>query len=290
MLKEVLQTYPQPIAYAYGNIYRAGSEPGQLDQIMRCAEVTTRYLAAMAIASFAARTDSTIQPPNAFKDFQGNLSFGHFLSIVQAVSSLSGKHPLMTQFSQSFRAKKSPAKSKLEELIGLRNRIGHDLKGLAEARARQVIANECPLEKLEDLLSGIFPLCSLPLFLVDTQKPIKKVNHITRLLLMGESGEPVPQTIPVSGVFMDGKRLFIGTADGALPLHPMLVWGLERNRAAQSIYLIHQVNQDRLEYRSLAAENQPSELPLPEDLLFLMRGEAVPIETINREHPIFARG
>ena len=38
MLKDVLQTYPQPIAYAYGNIHRASSEPERLDLIMRCAE------------------------------------------------------------------------------------------------------------------------------------------------------------------------------------------------------------------------------------------------------------
>ncbi|MEI6063565.1 MAG: ATP-binding protein [Pseudanabaena sp. ELA748] len=280
MLIDVLQTYPQPIAYAYGNIHRARSEPERLDQIMRCAEVTTRYLAAMAIASFAARTDSSLAIPEAFTKFQGNLSFGHFLSIVQAISGLRSTHPLVPQFSQSFQAKKSTAKGKLEELIELRNRIGHDLKGLSEASVKQIIVTDRPLEKLEELLAGINPLCSLPLFLVDTQKPIKKVNHIQRLLLMGESGEPMPQSIGVSDYFMYDKRLFIGTHDGALALHPMLVWGMERDRAAQSIYLIHKVNPNSLEYRSLAAENQPTEPPLTEDLLRLIQGELVPIESI----------
>jgi uncharacterized protein with HEPN domain len=265
MLIDVLQTYPQPIAYAYGNIHRASSEPERLDQIMRCAEVTTRYLAAMAIASFAARTDSSIAIPEAFTQFRGNLSFGHFLSIVQAISNLKS-HPLMGQFSHSLLSKKSLANGKLEKLIELRNQIGHDLKGLAENKARQIITNDRPLEKLEELLAGIHPLCSLPLFLVDTQKPIKKVNHIQRLLLMGESGEPMPQSIGVSDCFMDDKRLFIGTDEGALALHPMLVWGMERDRAAQSIYLIHKVNPNSLEYRSLAAEKQPTEPPLPQDL------------------------
>lgn len=280
MLKNILLTYPQPIAYAYGNIHRASSEPEQLDQIMRCAEVSTRYLSAMAIASFAARTDSTIAIPEAFTQFQGHLSFGHFLSIVQAISKLKAQHPLMAQFSQAFLNKKSSAKDKLEELIELRNQIGHDLKGLSEAKAKQIIATDRPLKKLEDLLDGVNPLCSLPLFLVDTQKPIKRVNHIQRLLLMGETGEPMPQTIGVSDYFMDDKRLFIGTNDGALALHPMLVWGMERDRAAQSIYLIHRVNSNNLEYRSLAAENQPTESPLPQDLLRLIQGELVPIESI----------
>lgn len=65
MLNHVLNTYPQPIAHAYGNVYRAKSKPEQLDQIFRCAEVTTRYLSALAIASFAAREDDTVPPPKA---------------------------------------------------------------------------------------------------------------------------------------------------------------------------------------------------------------------------------
>lgn len=60
MLNHVLQTYPQPIAYAYGNVHRSRSKPEQLDQILRCAEVIARYLSALAIASFAAREDMTI--------------------------------------------------------------------------------------------------------------------------------------------------------------------------------------------------------------------------------------
>ncbi|MBA3923404.1 MAG: hypothetical protein H0X31_17600, partial [Nostocaceae cyanobacterium] len=80
MLSQVQQTYPQPIAYAYANIHRARSQAEKLDQILRCAEVTTRYLCALAIASFAARQDETVPPPPALADFRGNLAFGHFLS------------------------------------------------------------------------------------------------------------------------------------------------------------------------------------------------------------------
>ncbi|MBE7556745.1 MAG: hypothetical protein HS126_37325 [Anaerolineales bacterium] len=63
MLTNVLQTYPHPIAYAYGRVVRAGSDIERLDQILRCAEVTTRYLATLAIASFAAREDATVPRP-----------------------------------------------------------------------------------------------------------------------------------------------------------------------------------------------------------------------------------
>ncbi|MCJ8282526.1 MAG: hypothetical protein MJK14_22550 [Rivularia sp. ALOHA_DT_140] len=117
MLNEVLQTYPQPIAYAYGNIHRARSNAAKLDQILRCAEVTTRYLCALAIASFAAREDETFLPPEAVSKFKGNLAFGHFLSVVQAISNVNTPHPLQNQFSQCFKNKKSQAKGKLEKLL-----------------------------------------------------------------------------------------------------------------------------------------------------------------------------
>jgi len=283
MLTQVLQTYPQPIAYAYGNVYRTRSKPEQLDQILRCAEVTARYLSALAIASFAAREDQTVPPPSAFTEFRGNLSFGHFLSVVQAVSNLKTRHPLQIPFSQSFLNKKSFAKGKLEILLELRNQVGHDLRGLSEPSVMAILNNENPLGTLEEVLEGILPLCCFPLFLVDAQKLRHKVVYIVQLLLMGEQNEPMPEEIAVSEPFMEDKRLYIGTEYGAVLLYPMLVWGLERDRAAQSIYLIHKVDTDsnELEYKSLGAFSQPTIPPIPGDLLRVLNGEPGPIEEIT---------
>lgn len=281
MLTQVLQTYPQPIAYAYGNVYRTRSQAEKLDQILRCAEVTTRYLCALAIASFAAREDTTVSPPPALTEFRGNLAFGHFLSVVQAISSLGTRHPLQIPFSQCFQNKKSIAKGKLENLLNLRNDVGHDLRGLNETSATTILNSQDPLTTLEELLQGILSLCELPLFLVDTQKPIRRVMHMVRLLLMGEQSEPMPEEIAVCECFSDDKRLYIGTAEGALLVYPMLVWGLERDRAAQSIYLIDKVATEKLTYKSLAAVSPPTEPPIPDDLLRVLEGEPVPIETIT---------
>lgn len=282
MMTKVLQTYPQPIAYAYGNVYRAQtrSQPEHLDQILRCAEVTARYLSAMAIASFAARDDQTVSPPPAFAEFRGNLSFGHFLSAVQAVSKLTIRHPLHPHFSQSFLGKKSPAKDKLEKFLELRNKVGHDLKGLSETSAMLILNTENPRETLEEILEGIQPLCLLPLFLVDTQRPIRRVIHAVRLILMGEQSEPMPKQVAVSEAFMEDKRLYVGCEQGALPLHPMLVWDLERDRAAQGIYVIHKIVPEQLTYKSLTAFSQPTAPPIPTDMLQLLEGHLRPIERI----------
>jgi Putative ATP-dependent DNA helicase recG C-terminal len=281
MLSQVQQTYPQPIAYAYANIHRARSQAEKLDQILRCAEVTSRYLCALAIASFAAREDTTFSPPEALSKFQGNLAFGHFLSVVQAISNLKTRHPLQIQFSQCFQNKKSTAKGKLEILLEIRNQVGHDLSGLKETSATTIINNQNPLQILEETLQGILPLCELPLFLVDTQKPIRRVMHVVRLLLMGEQSEPMPEEVAISEAFLEDKKLYVGTADGALILYPILVWGLERDRAAQSIYLIDKINTKDLEYKSLATISQPTEMPIPDDFMRVLQGESVPIETIT---------
>ena len=283
VLTKVLQTYPQPIAYAYGCILRSSSksEPEQLDRILRCAEVTARYLTAMAIATFAARCDdANTAPPEALTKFNGNLSFGHFVSVIQAVAKLTIGHPLESQFAASF-SKKSSAKGKLEILLELRNQIGHDLKGSNENTATQIFNTKQPRQTLEELLEGLEPLCVLPLFLVDTQQPIHKVIHIWRLMLMGESQDPMPEKVSVSEAFMDEKRLYVGTNDGVLPLHPTLVWDLEENRSARGIYLIHHISEKGLAYRAQIAENQPTTPPIPDDMLSLTQGKIVELDTIK---------
>ncbi|BAY42153.1 hypothetical protein NIES2111_65490 (plasmid) [Nostoc sp. NIES-2111] len=281
MLTQVQQTYPQPIAYAYTNIYRTRSQAEKLDQILRCAEVTTRYLCALAIASFAAREDATVSPPPALTEFRGNLAFGHFLSVVQAISSLNTCHPLQPLFSQCFLNKKSIAKGKLENLLTLRNDVGHDLRGLNETRAITILNTQNPLTTLEEVLQGVISLCELPLFLVDTQKPIRRVMHVVRLLLMGEQSEPMPEEIAICEWFSDDKKLYVGTNEGALLLYPMLVWGLECDRAAQGIYLIDKIATEILTYKSLAAFSPPTMSPIPDDLLRVLAGESVPIEAIK---------
>lgn len=278
MLHHILNTYPQPIAYAYGNVYRAKSNPEKLDQIFRCAEVTARYLSALAIASFAARKDISTQPPDGFAQFDGNLSFGNFLTLVQSVAKLAIHHPLQRAFSQSLIAKNSPAKGKLERLLELRNQFGHSLRGLSEAEAVSCLDREHPLHLLEEMLQGIESLASHPLFVVDTQKLVRKEPHILRLMLMGQQSDPVPEQIPVTESFIEEKRLYLGTRDGALMLHPMLVWDLEENRATLGIYLLHRIHEDLLDYESLAVFSAPANLPDPNEIKDLLQGMVVPKE------------
>ncbi len=91
----------------------------------------------------------------------------------------------------------------------------------------------------------------------------------------------MPEEIAVSNSFPEDKILYVGTQQGTLQLYPMLVWGLECDRAAQSIYLVDKVATEKLAYKSLAAFNQPTEPPIPDDLIQVLDGETIPIETIT---------
>ncbi|MBE7556746.1 MAG: hypothetical protein HS126_37330 [Anaerolineales bacterium] len=51
--------------------------------------------------------------------------------------------------------------------MNIRNELGHDLSGLSKARASQIFQQRRPQELLEEILTGIEPLASLPLFLVE---------------------------------------------------------------------------------------------------------------------------
>ena len=94
--------YPQPIALACGRICRARHTSEQLEAILKCAETVSRYVAAVALCSFAARTDAAIAPPPTFSDFKGNLSFGHFLSLLQGIAKVGGEHPIAPVLQASF--------------------------------------------------------------------------------------------------------------------------------------------------------------------------------------------
>jgi predicted HTH transcriptional regulator len=280
MLAHVLQEYPQPVALAYGRLLRAQSDIEHVDRCLRCAEVITRYLAALGLASFAARDDLSFAPPAPFAELTGNLAFGHFLKVVQAVAKLNIVHPLLAEFSQAIRAKKSLVGTNLEKLLQTRNELGHDLNGINNLVATRMRREVMPQEMLEAILVDSAPLLTLPLLLIENQPPRRKVPQALRLLLMGEQGEPVPEQISLSEPFNEEGRLYVGTHTGALMLYPMLLWEMEKKRAAKGIYFIHRIK-DSIEFTSLSPDAQPNNPPSASEINKITSGGPVPLEPVR---------
>src|SRR4051812_46141514 len=67
VFEQGMLVYPQPLALACGRVLRARSPQEKLDAILKCAEMLARYLAAVAVSSFAARADEAVCPPGVFE-------------------------------------------------------------------------------------------------------------------------------------------------------------------------------------------------------------------------------
>src|SRR6266849_5210988 len=211
--------YPQPIALSCGRICRARYSQEQLDAILKCAETVTRYLAAVAISSFSAREDANIAVPKGLSNFAGNLSFGHFLSVVQGIVGINASHPLKDALTAAFKSKEGgsgPADTNLIALLNLRNQLGHDLMSISEAKATSIFKEQAPDENLKVALGALDSIFRLPLFVVEEQHLEGRKIIARRLLLMGESQDPLPEEIEINAGFERSRSPYIGLPDGVL--------------------------------------------------------------------------
>ncbi len=275
--------YPQPIALGCGRVCRAKTSQERLDAILRCAEVLTRYLAALAIASFAAREDQAVPAPAALGELKGNLSFGHFLSAVQGVTAAGCAHPLRTALDASFKGKDGvpgPADSALVALLNLRNHLGHDLNNISEARAVAIFNDKQPDVTIRSALESLDPLLRLPLFLVEEQRPVNKRPVAHRLLLMGENADPLPEEIELSDWLGLDRALYVGFNDGLLCLRPMLQWDLVQQRANYGIYFLHAV-QKELSFITIHSEREERNGELLGELQQRLAGMPMPGERVT---------
>src|SRR5260370_24498600 len=156
--------YQQRIVLSCGQICRARNSQEQLDAILKCAETVTRYLAVVTISSFSARDDANVAIPNGLSNFTGNLSFGHFLSVVQGITTVNCSYPLKDALVAAFKGKKGSSESanaRLTKLLNLRNQLSHDLRSSSEAKATSIFKEQAPAEDLKVTwrpLDSIFPL------------------------------------------------------------------------------------------------------------------------------------
>jgi predicted HTH transcriptional regulator len=256
-LKSGAATFPQPIAISLGRLARSQGAADALEAAIKAGEVLTRYIAAVCVASFAARSEAatdglTLQP------LQGNLSFGHFLEICQRIAKHSGEHPCTTLLS-NFRPKgkgnqrtDGPVDVALVALLNLRNELGHNLAGLQPARAKAILERDKPVERLVQALKNLDGLLSCPLFVIDQQRIERKRVWAVRLWLMGESNDPEPEEIEVeSPGFEETHTPYLAIGDRILRLDPAIVWNIVPERERYGLLFVDSVEQKMLVYQTL---------------------------------------
>ena len=275
--------YPQPIALSCGQICRARNSQEQLDAILKCAETVTRYLAVVTISSFSARDDANVAIPNGLSNFTGNLSFGHFLSVVQGITTVNCSYPLKDALVAAFKGKKGSSESanaRLTKLLNLRNQLSHDLRSSSEAKATSIFKEQAPHEDLKVALGALDSIFRLPLFVVEEQRVESKKIIARRLLLMGESQDPLPEEIEMNADLERTRSLYIGLPDGVLGLYPFLIWELVTAKANYSIYFIHSIPEKNLKYTTISGDHWEHNSELHNQIHERLSGVIIPKETV----------
>jgi len=254
--------YPSPVAISCGRVLRARTASERVNACLKAAEVLTRYLAAVAAASFATREDDG---EAKLSDLNGNLSFGHFLTTVQEVAAAKVQHPAAPLLAQGFKKTKrnqevlrGPTDAALVALLELRNGLGHELRSLDEAKAAAIEASASPLAKLLAALHGVEALLSKPLFIVENQEWTREALVVRRLLLMGESSDPTPHFIKVgreAGVERTGTP-YVAIHEACLQLPPWLLWGIDQGRQNFALLFLDGVDSARARYCTIDGSEQ----------------------------------
>ena len=283
--EQKLATYPTPIALGCGRICRARTPQDGLDAILKCAELVTRYLAAVSVCSLAARVDKDEPIPQNLTNISGNLSLGDFLTIVQSIANSNVEHPLRAGLSAAIKGKgrdAGPADVGLTELLELRNRLGHDLMGMTEAKAISIFREDTPDDHLKSSLLALEPLLGLPLFVVEDVRVIGRSKYLARrLLLMGESTDPLPEEIEVDGGFENQKTIYLGVPDGVISLFPFLVWDLVNPKSNYGIYFVNGFSNNGLRLITVHSDQFELKDPGYAQARELLGGKTVEKETVG---------
>lgn len=279
--------YPQPIALSCGRVVRARVPQDRLVNIVKCAEVLTRYLSALALASFAAREDRDASLSSSLRSqLSGAISWGTFLESVQFAAGTSCEHPLKGMLAKGFKRKgenRGEADQALTDTLVLRNLTSHTLQGVTAPEAEALLEDAQPERQLLLALNAVFPVLSLPLFLFEEQQMKAKQLVARRLLLMGESADPKPEELPITEALMHNTTPYVAVRGGALCLRPWLLWRYNAGAGNFGVYFLDEIEDAELEYQSLRRDYVHLGEPLCEEVAAVIDGETVPVEPIALE-------
>jgi hypothetical protein len=159
--------YPQPVATACGYVLRARTFEQLLEATLKAAEVLSRYLGALALASYSCRITDPANVPFTPERFQKPLAFGDFVALTDSIAGANCDHPLRSCFNAlDRRGKKSAAAERstvanLIKLLNVRNDRGHDLSGMNVAAGPRSLRTTLREPHFGGCNPAVFHSCSI---------------------------------------------------------------------------------------------------------------------------------
>jgi hypothetical protein len=255
--------YPQPIASSLARLLSSRTPQDTVDSCFKAAEVSTRYIAACCLASFASRNNAGTDG-ESIQQLEGNISFGTYEQIISQVAGKNIEHPLKLSLEVYNRPQPSTSGSRepesaaiwLSKLVELRNDRGHDLLPISEALARTFLSEYILPKLLHSVLKSFDHFLSFPLFVIENQKIENHVITAQVLLFMGESKEPLPQEIQLATDIISIGHPYFAIDNRILDLHPIIIWEAVPNRAYFGLLIIDGVYDAEINYQSLESEEK----------------------------------
>jgi hypothetical protein len=254
--------YPQPVATACGYVLRSRSYEHLLESTLKAAEVLSRYLGALALASYACRNTDPPTIPFSADRFQKALAFGDFVDLTSLIAAANCDHPLRSYFQSMDSRDKTPvaaersAAANLVKLLNIRNERGHDLSGMNSAQARSFLQNNKIGETFLAALASANSILRLPLFLIEDQRRTGGKILARTLFLMGESSDPPPQLLQLAtDVQFDGEPA-LSFGDKSRSIAPMLMWWPVEETGNTRLFIWDTIEKATLKYRTLDGFDQ----------------------------------
>ena len=285
-LEEFAGIAVQPIAIAVSKLLRARSDQEIVDASLKAGEVITRYLAILSLASYRARKRSDTDETLTFPLF-GNLSWGHFLQVIQKITSLNIEHPINKQMGSFRPAKKGKSSGKfsaergLESLLQLRNEQGHNLTSMSNAAASILLKEKTPVNALVQVLESVRPLITMPLLLVEEQLLEKGKIRARVLWLMGETQDPIPHEIGLESAVLNTRTPYVSLGAELLMLSPFMVWDAIEKREIYGLLLINSVGEDKISFQSIYADKKDATGDYLLEFKSSMEGETIASESVT---------
>lgn len=285
-LEEFASIAVQPIAIAVSKLLRARSDQEIIDASLKAGEVITRYLAILSLASYRARKCSDTVGATAFALY-GNLSWGHFLKVVQKITSLNVEHPINIHMAAFRAAKKGKISVKfnadqgLSNLLQLRNELGHNLTSMSNAAGSILLKEKNPVNTLVQVLESARHLITMPLLLIEEQLLEKGKIRARVLWLMGETQDPIPHEIGLESAVLNTRAPYVSVGAELLMLSPFMVWDAIEKREIFGLLLINSVGEDKISFQSIYADKKEASGDYLLEFKSSMNGETIAPELVS---------